>query len=235
MGIQRLTNDSEPHNSPHVHHDDDNHLVVSGVEVEDPEIDLDDQERAVRIPAVLVIDAVAQLGGELVWDDVERMFESFARSAFRVETLPFYAEESNLDALEHFVATGELIQFDELEDWLRLLADHRAAGRSIRRVHTVRLPLTEYLRWELTSQSQDDREETRVLDLGEYPELAEVEELGDAWIFDDRVGARLCYDDDAAFTHVERLADDELRAYRSWRERAWKAAVPVGDFMADVG
>lgn len=108
--MDRLSNPSGGGGSPYVHRDEGNQLVMSGPEVtDDPRIPLEGGERAVRVPAVLAIDAVIQLGGDLVWTDVERMLGSFTVSAFRFETLPRYEETGELrDSLEHFLATGQL-------------------------------------------------------------------------------------------------------------------------------
>lgn len=118
--------------------------------------------------------------------------------------------------------------------WDRLVAGHLEAGRSMRRVHTVRPPLTEYLRWELAYQATND-EPIRILDLDEHPELAVIEELGDAWIFDERVGVRLRYDEEGRMTDPERLDDEQLGEYLPLRDRAWQAATALDNFLAKVG
>lgn len=236
LTVERLTNTCSWGNCPEVHRSDDNRLIVSGPEISDPPVSLDEIERAVQIPAVLVVEAVTQLGdGQMTWTDLGRMFQAFTRSAFRFETLPRY-EESGVaqESLEHFLATGEVPAQEEPNEWDRLVSSHREAGRSMRRVHTVRMPLTDYLRWELTFQHQTSNEEIRVLDLDQHSEFVAIEELGDAWIFDERVGVRLCYDEEGRATHPESLEDDEVATYLGWRDKAWQVATPLAEFMAEL-
>lgn len=82
--MNRLSNTSGGGRSPYVHRGDDNQLIMSGPEVTDPRIPLDEDERAVQLPAVLVIDAVAQLGDGPVWADVRRMLRAFSTSGVPV-------------------------------------------------------------------------------------------------------------------------------------------------------
>lgn len=103
----------------------------------------------------------------------------------------------------------------------------------MRRVHTVRLPLTDYLRWELAYQATND-EPIRILDLDQHPELAVIERLGDAWIFDERVGVRLDYDEGGRMTDIERLGQPQLAEYLPLRAKAWQAATPLATFLAAV-
>lgn len=110
-----------------------------------------------------------------------------------------------------------------------LVAGHTAAGRTIRRVHTVHASrLTAYLRWECTSQATTNvaaGEDIRVADLDRHPELAADE---DVWIFDDAVGVKMWQPTpDGAKNGVARATAAELDAYRAWQADAWRVAIPL--------
>lgn len=233
--MERLTSKCTLGDCPDVYRGEDNQLIVCGPEVADSQIPLGDDERAVQVPAVLVVEAAVRLADEVAWTDVQRMFRAFTESAFRFETLSVYQESgAQQESLEHFLATGEMTEQEEPNEWDRMVMAHRQQGRTMRRVHTVRLPLTDYLRWELSFHEATSHEEIRILNIDEHPEFAAIEELGDAWLFDDRVGVRLCYDEDGQVTHPELVEDDELGEYLAWRDKSWEVATPLSEFMAGV-
>lgn len=104
----------------------------------------------------------------------------------------------------------------------------------MRRVHLVRLPLSEYLGWEFAVQtaSADAGEDIRVVDLDDHPEFAEGAE--DFLLFDDRVAVRMRYDEDGRLVRPERIGQDGIERCRAWRDRTWGVAVPLNEFRARV-
>jgi hypothetical protein len=211
-------------------------LVVQGDEVYDPTIPLDPGEAAVEISSLLVFDAVCHIGEPMTMSDLSRIFHLFSESMFRLETLPVYREPSEDAGIAHFEATGE-IRIDEPDTvaWMGMLAGHAAAGRSMRRVHLVRLPLTDYLRFEFAWQQNSVAagEDIRVVDLAEHPDLAALDT--DFWLFDDRVPIWMRYEADGTIIGPERASNDELARLRGWRDLAWAAAVPLTEFLTHAG
>ncbi|MGH8571475.1 MAG: DUF6879 family protein [Gammaproteobacteria bacterium] len=180
-----------------------------------------------------MIAAAAELGGGLTRVDYVRMFQVFATDAFRIETRDHYDVAAEAPAIAEFEATGRIIIYEGKQDWLDLVAGHTAAGRTIRRVHTVHASrLTAYLRWECTSQATTNvaaGEDIRVADLDRHPELAADE---DVWIFDDAVGVKMWQPTpDGAKNGVARATAAELDAYRAWQADAWRVAIPLPEFV----
>lgn len=217
---------------------DDRRVIVRG-ELLPPhdEVVLEEQERAVVVPALYVVAAAAELGGQLTRLDYARMFQVFAIDAFRIETRERYDVAAEAPAIAEFEATGRIIIYEGKQDWLDRLTANTAAGRTIRRVHTVHgSRLSDYLRWEFTSQVSTNvpaGEDIRVLDLDHYPELVTDE---DVWIFDDAVGVKMWQPTpDGANNGVARASADELDAYRAWRDDAWRIAVPLPEFVDIIG
>lgn len=217
---------------------DDRRVIVRGDRLPPTsEIELGEGEEAVTVPALHVIAASAELGGELTRVDLQRMFSLFGRDAFRIETRAEYHVPAEAEAIAEFEATGRIILYPGKQDWLDLVAGHAAAKRAVQRVHTVHASgLTGYLRWELASQAVTNvvaGEEIRILDLDRYPDLAAAE---DVWIFDDAVGVKMWQPTlDGADNGIARATGQEMDTYREWRTAAWEVAVPLREFLESIG
>ncbi|MGH8896531.1 MAG: DUF6879 family protein [Egibacteraceae bacterium] len=230
MAYESANNRSGVVGSPHFHRGDDpSKLLVQGWRIADPGFELPDGEATVEVPTVLALDAVCQLDGQVTRTDLIRMLRLFSTSSFRLETLQRYTEDSETARLASYAATGQIDPHDPgTARWTAMVAAHLTAGKGMRRVHLVRQPLSDYLRWEFAFQTHTG-EDVRVADLGTYPELAD--HPGDSWLFDNRVGVRMVYDDDARLVACERIGEDGIDACRIWRDRAWAAAAPLADSL----
>ena len=81
--------------------------------------------------------------------ELDELFASVRRSAFRLETLSVYNAPSSAESLAAFRAGRPLPPRNpDTVPWLRMLADSVARGCTWRRVHVVSRPLSEYLRYE---------------------------------------------------------------------------------------
>lgn len=201
------------------------------------EITLEEQEAAVGLPALHLIAAAAELGGGLTRVDFIRMFRLFAVDAFRIETRDYYDVAAEKPAIAEFEATGQILSSPEKQRWLDQLVSNTAAGRTIRRVHTVHASrLSSYLRWEFASQvatSVPAGEDIRIADLDRHPELAADT---DVWIFDDVVGVKMWqHTAEDGVRGVVRATDAELDSYRAWQTEAWRVAVPLREFLDQIG
>ncbi|MGH8907095.1 MAG: DUF6879 family protein [Egibacteraceae bacterium] len=225
----RLTNDPRKEGSPHFYQaEDPSKLLVQGWHVADPGFVPPADEAVVEVPAALVVEAVCRLAGEVTRTDLVRMLRFFSRSAFRLETLLVYRDDDEQPLFDHWRATGEIVVDTADEEWQRMIAGHLTAGRTMRRVHLVRQPLTDYLRWEFGSQLEFG-EDIRVVDLAEHPELAD--HPGDYWLFDDRIGVAMRYDADGRLLRCEPIGDSDIDRCRDWRDLTWQAGTPLGDFL----
>ncbi|MGH3899672.1 MAG: DUF6879 family protein, partial [Pseudonocardiaceae bacterium] len=113
---------------------------------------------------------------------------------------------------------------------------HTAAGRTIRRVHTVHgSRLSAYLRWEFASQVATNvpaGENIRIADLDRHPELAADT---DVWTFDDVAGVKMWQQTEEGVNGVARATEVELDAYRAWQADAWRVAIPLPEFLDQTG
>jgi hypothetical protein len=166
--------------------------------------------------------------------DLGELLSGFTRSAFRLETRQRYTvdEEANLFAA---FQRGEPLPDWTADNnpWLKMVTDHRTAGRTMQRVHLVRPPLSDYLRFEFTAQLPSVRagEDIRVADLQAHPELAEL--TTDFWLFDDQTILIVHYDPDGR--PQETSTGYDPAPYRSQRDRALSVSVPMTDYLAALG
>lgn len=129
------------------------------------------------------------------------LFDSFTHTAFRLETRQTYevsAEDESFRAFREGAAQPE--RSVRTSPWMRRIALSTAQGKEWSRIHLIRHPLSEYLRWELGGyvESQAVGERIGLVDLDEHPEHTNVGP--DFWLFDaetDHPQAVLMHYDDA--------------------------------------
>jgi hypothetical protein len=161
-------------------------------------------------------------------------FDSFQREAFRLETHPVYDMASEQEEYEQFLTTGELHIPDD-DPWLVRVRQFRASGRWIGRVHVLRQPLNDYLRYEFavyrhTSQAGED---IRVLDLTTQPDPGLPSQ--DFWLFDETSVVRMDYDQHGRQTGRELLQDTDLAPYVAWKRTALAHAQSFGEYVKLAG
>jgi hypothetical protein len=158
-----------------------------------------------------------------------RLFRSFERSAWRLETQGIYREPNEQEHLRKFLA-GEADDLDWLSEWFDNIRTIRAAGKTFGRVRVLTEPLTDYLRFELsmTPLAVQAGEDIRVLSADRAAELGLPDH--DFWLFDDRIVARMEFGDQG-FVRAELLTDDAtVQRHLAWRETAQKHATPFTDY-----
>lgn len=159
----------------------------------------------------------------LAGDDWRTFFDSYQREAFRLETLPSYGVESEQGEYETFLATGNLHIPDD-DPWLVRVRHFRRTGRRIGRVHVIRRPLTDYLRYEFAvyRHTVEAGEDVRILDLTGQPDPGLPAQ--DFWLFDDTAIVRMDYDPDGTQLRRELLEDADSAPYVAWKRLALKHA-----------
>jgi hypothetical protein len=153
-------------------------------------------------------------------------FDSFERSAWRLEAQPFYqpdAEEFHR-YLQGLAPTAE--QRTRRAWWLENLA-----GRAVSRVLVVNLPLSPYWQWRLETAREHVAagEDIRVAVAGDVPELVTV---NDFWLFDDQLVWMLVFDRIGRYLGLTTYRDPAtLRYRRRQRDLALTASVPLQEFL----
>ncbi|MCP3819005.1 hypothetical protein NLX86_13035 [Streptomyces sp. A3M-1-3] len=160
-------------------------------------------------------------------EEFGRLFETFERTAFRLETLSVYDVEEEREEFERFLAGGDMGPDWDDNPWVRSMTDK---GKEVSRVHVLRSPLTDYLRYELAAYPGNvtagetigivDQAEQDATDLPNH----------DFWLFDDQDVYRMNYTPEGAFIGAELLPAHKLAEYQGYRDRALTEAVPFAEY-----
>ena len=168
-------------------------------------------------------------------DEWQRFFDDFQRSAWRLELHPVYVVPQEEATLTRWRA-GERLSSDYWSPWMDHVAGHLKVGRSVGRVHVVRRPLSEYLRFEFEWYYQRHvkaGEDIRILDLTGKPDPGLPDH--DFWLFDEARVVKMLYRPDGTQTGRELVENPNLDDYIGWRNIALAGAVPFADYGAGLG
>ncbi|MBB1245757.1 hypothetical protein GL263_19660 [Streptomyces durbertensis] len=156
-------------------------------------------------------------------EEFGRLFETFERTAFRLETLDEYDVEEEREEIARFLAGEDMGPDWDDNPWVRSMTDE---GKSVERVHVLRSPLTDYLRYELSAYPGNVKagEDIGIIDLVEQTVSGLPDH--DFWLFDDRSVYRMHYTPEGRFVGGELLPADRLAEYQGYRDLALNHAVP---------
>lgn len=160
-------------------------------------------------------------------EEFGRLFETFEQTAFRLETLSVYDVEEEREEFERFLAGGDMGPDWDDNPWVRSMT---GKGKQVSRVHVLRSPLTDYLRYELAAYPGNITagETIGIIDLSELTATGLPDH--DFWLFDDQSVYQMHYTPDGAFIGAELLPAHRLAEYRHYRDRALAEAVPFADY-----
>ena len=167
-------------------------------------------------------------------DAWQSYFETaFEREAFRLETRPVYRMQREDEDFRRFLADGPAgVRADPV--WIRKVQRYRRSGRWIGRVHVVRRPLTDYLRYEFEFYRHSWRagEDIRILDLTESANPGVPEH--DFYLFDEARVVRMDYTADGIQLGRELLEDVDPAPYVQWKRNALEHATPLDRYWATL-
>ena len=157
-------------------------------------------------------------------------FDAFQRAAFRLETHPAYDVASEQDEYKQFLSSGNLSIPDD-DPWLTRVRHFRATGRWVGRVHVLRRPLTDYLRYEFAvyHYTAAAGEDIRILDLTSQPNPGLPNQ--DFWLLDGTSVVRMDYDDQGRQLGRELLEDTDPAPYAQWQHLALAHAQPFTEYV----
>ncbi|MCC5033221.1 hypothetical protein DMH02_008305 [Streptomyces sp. WAC 00631] len=160
-------------------------------------------------------------------DEFGRLFQEFRQTAFRLETLSVYDVEDEREEFAAFLAGEPMPPEWSDNPWIRSMTD---LGKSVSRVHVLRSPLTDYLRYELSAYPGNITagEEIGVIDLAQRTVDGLPEH--DFWLFDDARVYRMHYTPAGRFVGAELLPAHRLPEYRRYRDIARAHAVAFADY-----
>ncbi len=157
-------------------------------------------------------------------------FDAFQHTAFRLETYPAYDVTSEQEEYELFLSSGSLSIPDD-DSWLTRVRHFRATGRWIGRVHVLRRPLTDYLRYEFAvyRHTVAAGEDIGIVDLATQPDPGLPSQ--DFWLFDDVSVVRMDYDDQGAQLGRVLLEGIDPAPYVEWQRIALAHAQPYAEYV----
>jgi hypothetical protein len=174
-------------------------------------------------------------------EEFDTCFDRFSESAWRLETLQRYifaGEDERVRAWREGRPRPE--RSVRTSPWLRRVAVTTAAGKRWGRVHVVKHPLSDYLRYQMTGkiESAAAGEEIRIADQASDLSLATVGP--DFWLFDgdspDAYAVLMHYDKDGRWLGGEFATDREvLEKCRRDQALALAHSVPLNVFLAGAG
>lgn len=159
------------------------------------------------------------------------------RDLFRLETLPYYHAASDDEDYRRYLDGAREPSAAAKKPWLERLRGDTAAGRRWRRVHVLRQPLSDYLRYECEwgyTFNTEAGEDVRVVDLSLAPPGAEIlADIGDFFVIDDQHAVRMQYTDHGRFEGAAPVDESLVAAYRTLAETAWLIGVPFTTWWAE--
>jgi hypothetical protein len=171
---------------------------------------------------------------------LDRCFDLFQVSAFRLETLRSYALPAQDALLKAFgLGLPRPERPARTSTWLRRIADTTAAGKSWRRVRVLGRPLTEHDCHQLIGcrESAEAGEVTGIADRSVHTELSVL--ARDFWLFDAYAArpfaALLSYDDAGRYLGAEVTTDQVMiMACVTARNLAQRWSVPLAVYLAQL-
>ncbi len=115
-----------------------------------------------------------------------------------------------------------------------MIRRHVDAGRSLRRVHIISEPLTDYLRYELEAYRHNitSSEQVRVIPTPVPHWPAGLTQGVDYWLFHERKVWDMHYDDEGRFLRAARsTSPSHLDQCRQWRDSAIAQSITLSDYV----
>jgi hypothetical protein len=155
------------------------------------------------------------------------------RSAFRLELLDRYDVESDGDDVARYLRGEPEPSPERKEPWLDRLRREREAGILNHRVHVLRTPLSDYLRYECEWGHARNAavEDIRIVDLAER-DAPDGLPGHDFWLIDDLHVIRMHYDEAGRYLGAEPVDDSQLSQYQLARDSAVAAGEPFVDWWS---
>lgn len=165
--------------------------------------------------------------------DFNALFETFERTAFRLEGRDRYDAPDEPERIRKFLAgEGYDVASRLTSPWWQMIRESTSNGKRVERVRVVTEPHGDYTRYALAGAriNIDGGEDIR------YMPRRRALELGlpthDFWLFDERLVAWMHFDDQDALLGAELIEDPEtVKQHLSWQATAWEHAVSYDDYI----
>lgn len=171
---------------------------------------------------------------EVSHDDLNALCRSIKKSFVHLETRDAYGTDTELPNMAKW-RKGERDDFAWLSWWLAMVSDHRAAGRTCRRLRLVSEPVSDYHRWVIghTELFIEAGEDIRYLPRRLLTSVA-LPGSGDFYVFDDEVVLFLHYAGNGINASFETTDDPQVAyACRQAFAAAWDLARPFHEYRPE--
>lgn len=173
-------------------------------------------------------------------EEFDAHFDAFRATAFRLEKLSWYSDETEDAELASYLAGEPLPERSpRTEPWLKRILETTAAGKRWQRVHVVSHPLTDYLRFELVGYEANVAagEDVRIASRDAHPELDACQH--DFWLFDAETSRPFAllmgYDDTGRLTSFEHTTrPDIIGRCRRERDLAVARSATLRDYAVSL-
>lgn len=168
-------------------------------------------------------------------DELGFFIDRAQHSLFRLEALDHYDVGSDGGDFRRYVDGEDGPDPERKAAWHAVLRADLDRGVTTRRVHLVRSPLSDYLRYEFEWGYAHNLayEDIRILDAAERPAPEILGGLPDFWLVDGSAAAVMHYDDDGRFLGWDEAAPRDVARFAHARDAAWEAAEPFGAWWDD--
>lgn len=216
-------------NCPSIDRREEGGLVITGDRIDNP--DLPAHEASVVVPDTLIPE-VASLD---IPDLAGYLAERHTADLFRLETLDHYDVSSDDDDYHRYVRGAPAPEALVKGGWLDQVRADTAAGRRWRRVHVLRSPLNDYLRYECEwcyTHNVAAGEDVRILDVTQTPAGAALLSVGDFFVIDGEHAVRSNYDAGGGFLGAVAVGAADNGSYVALADLAWQLANPFTAWWA---
>jgi len=131
-----------------------------------------------------------------------KYFNSFQKSAFRVEILQRYNVDEEREAYEFFMKNKKVPDW-LWEDWRDIVRQAESRWAIMQRVHLIQFPISSYVLFEMEAYKKNVEVWEEIFYLPS--ENCSIEVNSDFWIFDDNVVLKMFYDEDGCFLKFEEM------------------------------
>jgi hypothetical protein len=169
----------------------------------------------------------------LIGEDLERLFTTFAHTAYRLEVRERYGVGYETVPVRQFLA-GEPVDLSYMERWLALMTALTNDGKRIERVRVVSQPFSDYTRYGLWLCDRNVKagEDIRYLDRQRAGDLPNH----DYWLFDSSRLFLMHFDETDDLLGAELVEDPTVVVQHClWRDAAWHYATPYVEYLKVAG
>lgn len=157
----------------------------------------------------------------LTGEEFGRLFDEFRSSAFRLETLQYYATDE--DKFAAWQRGEDPPLDDDTLAWDATIKAARDRGARFERVRIVVEPIADYVRWELGAYRPG--EDVRILTAkSTHPSIGH-----DFWLFDSQLAVLMEYDSDGRF--IAGRATRSASNLRLARAELTAVSIPLADYL----